>query len=985
MSGSGYVTSYGGRLFVPVFANNIASNSAAPGGTIYCLDAATGATIWTTTMPFATYFFYPSVDVIDSEYIIAEGARSFAIFRMSDGENVANITDVNPSLAPGAGRYFPYLVIPELKQMVCRVNNAEGTYQYITAYDLTDPTNPTVAWTYPYAEASEILSYGNGVIFVGSDEWAAYGLNATTGELLWRTPLNEQLSFSGSYSASTDSFLTGGSARYMYSFDATTGAINWCHDLGYFGYIAEGGALAYDRYYVQYINGLGYHYSCFDVRTGNELWDYNVSLASVGGFVSVPYERPAVADGKVWVGTPTVGVSSGRATVMTCLDAFTGAILYQMPQQTATPTLAYGNLFMVAGGYLWCIGESPDWSSWHNNANTDLPGVTSAAGPTTLNYKWSYQTGGPVTGSPIVVNGIMYVGSYDQNLYALNAYTGSLIWKYDIGYKVLSTPTVVDGRLYTGADNGHVLCLDANTGDLIWTSPLIATNGLDQVFGVAGLQLRSSPNVVGNLLYIGSIDGTVYALNIDDGTINWQYQTGAPIASSPAVGNGNVYILSCDLYMYALDAATGNVVWKAITPKGTNQSASLMVGLEGSPLVAPNGIVYITVNYDYKAPNTPSIMAFNATTGAIVWQFVPSSTAGTQVVLSTPVYLKDVLYIANSQYLQALNATTGSTLMVSFVGHELLASMAVSSGINGDFLYFGTVLDAEYVYNITTSVVTNETAVWNAQFNRTGYSYSGDVISPATLVNNTLLGQAVPNGAKLGYYETKAQVVSTAAIYDGMLYFGSADWSIYCCSSNVQIPTKLVVDASVDNGQISICGSLQGNIVNQPVGAPAGEPDNYAVSMGGIPSEPVTVYLRGPDGASMDMPVTTDNNGNFAATYNPTVTGDWEVVVGWDGYNFGTYQYLSTNTNESPKTVTVGSVTEPTTSPSESPNTTQTAEPTTTTSTTATPETTSTPETTATSTPTESNDANTTYYIIAADVAIIVVIAVVAVIMKRRQ
>jgi outer membrane protein assembly factor BamB len=55
---------------------------------------------------------------------------------------------------------------------------------------------------------------------------------------------------------------------------------------------------------------------------------------------------------------------------------------------------------------------------------------------------WSYTTGGPVLSSPAVANGIVYVGSYDGKVYALN---GSRLWASTVGKKVGSSPTVANG------------------------------------------------------------------------------------------------------------------------------------------------------------------------------------------------------------------------------------------------------------------------------------------------------------------------------------------------------------------------------------------------------------------------------------------------------------------------------------------------------------------------------------------------------------
>ena len=71
--------------------------------------------------------------------------------------------------------------------------------------------------------------------------------------------------------------------------------------------------------------------------------------------------------------------------------------------------------------------------------------------------------------------------------------------------------------------------------------------------------------VVGNLVYIGSTDGRLYALDRESGAKRWALKTGARVVSSPAVADGRVYVLSYDDTLYSANAETGAVVWKFAT------------------------------------------------------------------------------------------------------------------------------------------------------------------------------------------------------------------------------------------------------------------------------------------------------------------------------------------------------------------------------------------------------------------------------------
>jgi hypothetical protein len=71
--------------------------------------------------------------------------------------------------------------------------------------------------------------------------------------------------------------------------------------------------------------------------------------------------------------------------------------------------------------------------------------------------KWTYQTGGPIASSPSVPdNGMVYVGSDDDYLYALDAASGKFRWDYQTGGAIHSSPQVVNGVLYVGSDDGRL-------------------------------------------------------------------------------------------------------------------------------------------------------------------------------------------------------------------------------------------------------------------------------------------------------------------------------------------------------------------------------------------------------------------------------------------------------------------------------------------------------------------------------------------------
>ncbi|MFC2163030.1 PQQ-binding-like beta-propeller repeat protein [Candidatus Altiarchaeota archaeon] len=182
--------------------------------------------------------------------------------------------------------------------------------------------------------------------------------------------------------------------------------------------------------------------------------------------------------------------------------------------------------------------------------------------------KWSFETGGKVTSSPIITDldgdGVMELiaSSEDGSIYCLGP-DGKQKWRYDTGSRITSTPLAEDTdydlrvEVFVGADDGRLYCLDY-AGELLWTYQ-------------TGGPIKSSPvamnedDTPGKEIVFGSGDGKVYALK-GSGEFQWEYKTLGPIESSPALidldddGSLDIAIGSTDNNMYVLNYPP-HLVW----------------------------------------------------------------------------------------------------------------------------------------------------------------------------------------------------------------------------------------------------------------------------------------------------------------------------------------------------------------------------------------------------------------------------------------
>jgi outer membrane protein assembly factor BamB len=153
--------------------------------------------------------------------------------------------------------------------------------------------------------------------------------------------------------------------------------------------------------------------------------------------------------------------------------------------------------------------------------------------------QWAFETGGSVYSSPTVADRTVYVGSGDNNLYAVDAESGEQQWAFETGDNVSSSPMVSDGTVYVGSGDNNLYAVDAESGEQQWAFE-------------TGDYVYSSPTVANGTVYVGSHDNNLYAMNAGSGDQEWVFETGNEVRSSPTVANGTVYVGSLDTTLYAV-------------------------------------------------------------------------------------------------------------------------------------------------------------------------------------------------------------------------------------------------------------------------------------------------------------------------------------------------------------------------------------------------------------------------------------------------
>ena len=822
---TGQPVAFNGKIFVQDTSIYYGAPGWAP--STYCLDAATGEILYKLEGKVG------SINKLDNTYMLI-GSNCYEI---ADGSQVWTAPpgfSCSQSFNSGVGYNS------ELKLVISES----------LAWSLADPSQPpTIAWDradepdFGDYGSESIKNVGEGIVVYKTSYQYIIGVDATTGKTLWNTPTT--VNYWG-YGASIHAGVFGFGALdgNFYGWSITTGELMWTYNPGtFYNQFASASGAAYGMFYEK--NQDSYTYA-INATTGELVWKYKGPGVAYSNCLSI-------AGGKVYAMTGEnqyVDFATGEPghSEFACLDAYTGEVIWTMPFENGAPfnlqCNAYGNLYVVPtissytpgvftySGFgstyagpneIWCIGDEPtDWPMFLNDPENSGYGD----GPTNLNLKWTATTGNGISSSPTLVNGVAYVGSYDGNIYAFNANTGTELWTYQTGQiGFSSTVAVVNNKLYTGADNGNIYCLNANTGAKLWEASAggVPTIGPDMT-GVPSA--TGSPTVVGGMVYVAAGDTNLYCFNANTGAKVWNYTVGGGISSqTPAVVDGAVYI-GASIFdgtgpnIIKLDATTGELIFNVDIP---GYDFYGRFGIIAS-VTSANGMVFARTSNRYN-------YALNATTGEVIWMVDARYNPGTPeqapgaLQPAAMLYKYGIVYFPDFYGVTAVNALNGSEIWHSYTSRENLAS-----GLS-------------YSYGRIYTV--NEAGILN-------------VLDALT-------------GEKLSFYQFGGTTLhSIPTPYNGSLYVANFDWNLYCFE---EAPTRVSFSFSPTATTVAVApriqwGSdvlLEGTIANAkgvPVHITAIDPNNNFQDIG---------------------TVTTDDMGFYSTLWTPPVLGKYVVTASFEG------------------------------------------------------------------------------------------------------
>ena len=208
-------------------------------------------------------------------------------------------------------------------------------------------------------------------------------------------------------------------------------------------------------------------------------------------------------------------------------------------------------------------------------------GVTSRLQPA---WAEPFQTGAKIWSTPAIQGSMLYVGSFDKKLYALDAATGAKKWEFETGGVITATPAVVDGTVFIGSFDQSFYAVDAASGELKWRFD--GKNGF-----------WATPIVVNGTIYAPALDGKVYVLSTGGERIA-AVDLGGPISSSPVLVGNNI-VLATEQSPATATVRAGAAIWAIDTSTNQGHEIGRLPGEKiYAPLTAGQGAVYVHTDKD---------------------------------------------------------------------------------------------------------------------------------------------------------------------------------------------------------------------------------------------------------------------------------------------------------------------------------------------------------------------------------------------------
>lgn len=329
---------------------------------------------------------------------------------------------------------------------------------------------------------------------------------------------------------------------------------------------------------------------------------------SFAGAGAIPLDGPPLGgDFKITaytIGMP-VGVSVAQGIVYVgddngytyALNAMSGKLIwshYGWNMNMSNPLVDGNRVFVSTGNAYFNYEKTMQYVKGKRTVRG--PGLNSiyALERTTGKEIWSYHTPGEVMPTPVDVDGSLYVGTGDGNVYKLDSASGKLVWKTDIeSFVSMSSPVAGDGNIFLGGTYpNYFYALDQNTGKVAWkiTIPGLVATGISDCTPAyaSGIVVQEATIESGDAAK--PVANVLLAMDAKTGRIVWQHRMdNGPVppamkTATPMIDGGVVYEGSPVTGDYsAFDLQTGKQLWTLHLGSQIRAGAAVLDGVAYVP------------------------------------------------------------------------------------------------------------------------------------------------------------------------------------------------------------------------------------------------------------------------------------------------------------------------------------------------------------------------------------------------------------------
>ena len=312
-----------------------------------------------------------------------------------------------------------------------------------------------------------------------------------------------------------------------------------------------------------------------------------------------------------------------------------------------------------------------DWAGSHFSRLTDI--TKENVGELGLAWEYDLGTARVQEATPVVIDGVMYTSGNLGRVYALNAATGEELWTFEPDVDMQFNRAaccdqanrgvqVQDGKVFVGSLDGYLYALDAKTGAVAWKTDTITDRS-------RGYTSTGAPEVAGDLVIIGNagaeydVRGYVSAYDTESGEMVWRFWT---IPHDPEDGEQESEALETALKTWdpesRWDIGGGGTVWDAIVYDPVLDQVLIGVGNGGPyPLKtrSPEGGDNLYLN---------SLVALDRATGEMKWHFQETPQDSWDLTATQPMVLAElegrpvILHTPKNGFFFVVDRETGKPL-----------------------------------------------------------------------------------------------------------------------------------------------------------------------------------------------------------------------------------------------------------------------------------------------------------------------------------